>query len=914
MANKRKKRRPSAAKKKAAAGGAPFKLEVALWCVLAVSILLFLSNFGVGGKAGGAIGSFFFGCFGILSYIFPILLFMGTAFGIANRAVPEAKRKLISLIFLFLFVSGIIQLLTNKSGEYNAITAFLKGFHEHKGGGFFGGLFEVILRPNFGDAGSYVILIIACIICLVLITQKSFFRGMKRGGEKLVNTAKTETRERIERFREQRKMRMDKKASGVSLNTTLTSGEEVNPEPAYAAETPSFEIEEVMEEVQDKTASTEVVQHKVARVRPVGSEEPAELEAPAADDMSELIIRNTFTDEPEPEQEPQSLFPVPEPEDVAALEALKGTAAAGAALLTPAPDALAEASLMPEPEPLPEPGPIPEPPPIPEPEPEPEDEPLPAPASVRPSAPESKAPAAKASDTPAPAKSAPPKPKPKHYVFPDPRRLLSVGDPKLRGDDEEHLRETAKKLQVTLQSFGVKATVTNATCGPTVTRYELQPEVGVKVSKIVGLSDDIKLNLAAADIRIEAPIPGKSVIGIEVPNKKTVPVLFRDIMLSNAMKKENTKSDIAFGAGKDIGGEVVVSDIAKMPHVLIAGATGSGKSVCINTIIMSILFRAHPDNVKLIMIDPKVVELSVYNGIPHLLRNVVTDPHEATMALNWAVAEMDRRYQLFAQINVRDLAGYNRRVEEVRERDGGEAENLPDKLPQIIVIVDELADLMMVASGDVEGAICRLAQLARACGIHLVIATQRPSVNVITGLIKANMPSRIAFAVTSGVDSRTILDMVGAEKLLGKGDMLYFPQGIPKPIRVQGAFVSDDEVRKTVEFIKEYNSDFVQDSSIEEEMRKAAPIKGQGGGASLQQDTQQDGRDAYFVESAKLIIDKDKASIGMLQRAFKIGFNRAARIMDQLEEAGVVGPEAGTKPREILMSEEQLENYLEENG
>ena len=352
-------------------------------------------------------------------------------------------------------------------------------------------------------------------------------------------------------------------------------------------------------------------------------------------------------------------------------------------------------------------------------------------------------------------------------------------------------------MQQTLQTFGVRVTITDISQGPSVTRYEMQPEQGVKVSKIVGLTDDIKLNLAATDIRIEAPIPGKAAVGIEVPNKETSMVAFRDLLESEEFQK--FPSNLSFAVGKDIAGQVVVTDIAKMPHVLIAGATGSGKSVCINTIIMSILYKAKPEDVKLIMIDPKVVELSVYNGIPHLMIPVVTDPKKASAALHWGVAEMTERYQKFADLNVRDLKGYNKAAEDGKLSSDGEPLH---KMPQIVIIVDELADLMMVAAGEVEESICRLAQLARACGIHLVIATQRPSVDVITGLIKANMPSRIAFSVSSGVDSRTILDMNGAEKLLGKGDMLFYPQGYPKPARVQGAFVSDPEVSDVVDFLK----------------------------------------------------------------------------------------------------------------
>ena len=489
------------------------------------------------------------------------------------------------------------------------------------------------------------------------------------------------------------------------------------------------------------------------------------------------------------------------------------------------------------------------------------------------------------------------------YVFP-PLDLLKKPSGSSGGNTNDEVTETARKLQETLHSFGVNVTVTNVSCGPAVTRYELQPEQGVKVSRIVSLADDIKLNLAAEDIRIEAPIPGKAAVGIEVPNKENSAVYLRELLESDEF--QNARSDLSFAVGKDIAGKVVVTDIAKMPHLLIAGATGSGKSVCINTLIMSIIYKADPEDVKLIMIDPKVVELSVYNGIPHLFIPVVTDPKKASGALNWGVAEMTDRYQKFADAGVRDLKGYNARVEQLGDIDDP---NKPKKLPQIVIIVDELADLMMVAPGEVEDAICRLAQLARAAGIHLIIATQRPSVNVITGLIKANMPSRIAFSVTSGVDSRTILDMTGAEKLLGKGDMLFYPQGYSKPVRVQGSFVSDAEVSKVTEFLTQKNDMSVYHKQMEARMNTVAqssPVSpgGAGGGNEL---------DSHFAEAGKFIIEKDKASIGMLQRVFKIGFNRAARIMDQLSEAGVVGPEEGTKPRKVLMSMEEFEQYIDEN-
>ena len=480
----------------------------------------------------------------------------------------------------------------------------------------------------------------------------------------------------------------------------------------------------------------------------------------------------------------------------------------------------------------------------------------------------------------------------KPYVAP-PLELLKKGPGAASGQSEKEFKETAIKLQQTLRNFGVGVTVTNISCGPTVTRYELHPEQGVKVSKIQSLADDIKLNLAATDIRIEAPIPGKAAVGIEVPNKVNSIVYLRELLESPEIRQH--PSSLAFAVGKDIGGQPVVADLAKMPHLLIAGQTGSGKSVGINTMIMSLIYRSSPEDVKLIMIDPKVVELSVYNGIPHLLIPVVTDPKKAAGALNWAVAEMMDRYQKFAQSNVRDLKGYNARVKSLME-----AGDVP--ADQLVIIIDELADLMMVASSEVEDSICRLAQLARAAGIHLVIATQRPSVNVITGVIKANVPSRIAFSVASGVDSRTILDMNGAEKLLGNGDMLFYPSGYPKPLRVQGAFVSDQEVSQVTDYIKEQNEDTGYDRSVEQKMNQGGGAGGASGGSD---------RDTLFFDAGRFIIEKDKASIGMLQRMFKIGFNRAARIMDQLAEAGVVGEEEGTKPRKILMSMEEFDAFTE---
>ncbi|MDK2798898.1 MAG: segregation ATPase FtsK/SpoIIIE, family [Clostridiales bacterium] len=469
------------------------------------------------------------------------------------------------------------------------------------------------------------------------------------------------------------------------------------------------------------------------------------------------------------------------------------------------------------------------------------------------------------------------------YIYPHVSLLSknnTVLDEQLTKDQTEF---SAKKLIDTLASFGVGARIINVSQGPSVTRYELQPNAGVKISKIVNLADDIALNLAAKEVRIEAPIPGKAAIGIEVPNQEVVPVFLREVIESEEFRKHPSK--LAFAVGKDIAGNNIVADIARMPHMLIAGATASGKSVCINTLIASILYKASPSEVKLLMIDPKVVELGIYNGIPHLLIPVVTDPQKAAGALNWAVQEMTRRYQLFADSNVRDLRGYNALLKEKGEE---------DILPQIVIIIDELADLMMVAPNDVEDAICRLAQMARAAGMHLVIATQRPSVDVITGLIKANIPSRISFAVSSQVDSRTILDMAGAEKLLGKGDMLFSPMGQPKPIRIQGAFVSDKEVEAVVSFIKSNFSVEYDDKILETIDAQAESNTGD-----------YEDEDELLSQAIEIAIEHGQASASLFQRKFKIGYARAARILDQMEVRGIVSGYEGSKPRQVLVTKQQ---------
>lgn len=477
-----------------------------------------------------------------------------------------------------------------------------------------------------------------------------------------------------------------------------------------------------------------------------------------------------------------------------------------------------------------------------------------------------------------------------HYEFP-PIQLLSEGEKKANKGGKKAVTDTATKLQKTLYSFGVSAKVENVSVGPAITRYELKPAEGVRVSKIANLADDIALNLAAETIRIEAPIPGKQAVGIEVPNKENEMVHLREIIDCDEFK--NHKSKLAFALGKDVAGQEVVTDIAKMPHVLIAGATGSGKSVCINTLIASIIYKAKPSEVKLLMVDPKVVELSVYNGIPHLLIPVVTDPKKAAGALAWAVQEMVNRYSLFASKNVRDIKGYN----EALDRDGN-----TEKLPQIVIIIDELSDLMMVSPKDVEDAICRLAQMARAAGMHLVIATQRPSVDVITGIIKANIPSRISFAVSSQIDSRTILDMAGAEKLLGKGDMLFYPSGAPKPTRIQGAFISDKEVEKIVDFVKDNSSVTYNDDII-----KQIENSGNTDKEMAEQAEDDDNTDPFLMDAIDVVVETGQASTSFIQRRFKVGYARAGRIIDQMEERGIISGFQGSKPREVLMSKERWE-------
>ena len=912
--------------------------EIGLIVLFVVMVILFCCNFGIIGPVGNAISGVLFGIFGFTAYIAPIVIFLAVAFWFANEGNPTAVRKMIAGVVLFLMLGVICDLIARIAGsmeQYDIKLLYTNCSTGKKGGGILAGSICYLLLHYLETVGTVLVVLLCSVISLILVTERSFLNSMRNGGDRIRELSREDAvrrrenaqirrqeqeernsqREEARRIREEERRireeerrlraeekeneqilnaipRREKKVSGVMMDTSLKK-QEAQPvgrredihEIVYeedAQEIPVVEETRVTSSDFDKIKVTGM--HQVT-MQEAAAEEPYE-EIPVEEVTSAATFKKPFERRESWQEEAALLTPqaesirihkedIPEPVEEPVTEWQSSSDMR---------------QLQPETEPV-----------------------------VRESAetattesrirPKITAPEPPKGNSPAEdqihkdiAKAA--KQPPAEYRIP-PLSLLQKGKA-ATGDSSRELKETAMRLQQTLNTFGVKVTITDISQGPSVTRYELQPEQGVKVSKIVGLADDIKLNLAATDIRIEAPIPGKAAIGIEVPNKENMTVALRDLLESKEFQEFN--SNIAFAVGKDIAGKTVVADIAKMPHMLIAGATGSGKSVCINTLIMSILYKAHPDDVKLIMVDPKVVELSVYNGIPHLLIPVVTDPKKASAALHWGVSEMEDRYRRFADYNVRDLKGYNKKIETMPVPEGEEA---PKKMPQIVIIVDELADLMMVCPGEVEESICRLAQLARAAGIHLIIATQRPSVDVITGLIKANMPSRVAFSVSSGVDSRTILDMNGAEKLLGKGDMLFYPQGYSKPARVQGAFVSDKEVSDVVDYLKNQAlgntySNYAED--IEEKIKNI----GSSGGSSGSGSGGGNDRDEYFEEAARFIIDKDKASIGMLQRVLKIGFNRAARIMDQLCEYGVVGEEEGTKPRKVLMSMEQFEQLLEE--
>jgi len=893
---------------------------VGLLLTLGICILLFLSCIGLCGPAGSVFASLLFGLFGIPAYVFPFLIFYLVLFVMANPASSAVSRRVIALAGLYMFICAFVQMIF--SGYEKGIRLdmiFRENAHYHTGGGIVGGFFVQLFGRGFGVAGAYVIIVTALVIFTLLLTQKSLFSLIRSHSEYLYDTRDIRLQEREEKrlLRQERRdaaiakrkreaaLRMKTKARREAAEETTRAAKLVTPQtiperddsringirntdPAAKTRLRAEDLAPIFTDLlnsaeetsrrtdEQKDSGLSDIHKRAVSVSPEAEAESG-MDASSMDDSSEYREKeNTGTPVFSADKIPDDIISNGRQPSAAGTSDSPADFTAGKE----------KAEQVQEP-------------------PVQDSQELTAVKTGKPIQAHSKSSAERqtsgAEEIHVPDPDDTPE---KEYVFP-PIDLLNPPRRNQKGDSNEHLKATAAKLQQTLHNFGVEVTINHISCGPTVTQYELTPQMGVKVSKILSLQDDIKLNLAATDVRIEAPIPGKAAIGIEVPNKTNMTVSMREMLESDAF--QNARSRLSICVGKDIAGQPVVADIAKMPHLLIAGATGSGKSVCINTFIMSILYKSRPDEVKFIMIDPKVVELSVYNGIPHLLIPVVTDPKKAAGALNWAVSEMTDRYQKFAEMGVRDLKGYNEKIDAMPPDENG---NKPRKMFRIVIVVDELADLMMVAQNEVEDAICRLAQLARACGIHLIIATQRPSVNVITGLIKANMPSRIALSVTSGVDSRTIIDMNGAEKLLGKGDMLFYPQGYQKPARIQGAFLTDAEISNVVNFLKENHR--VLSTSEEKMMQIQEAIDKNASGSTSPSGDAMD-TDSYFADAGKLIIEKDKASIGMLQRAFRIGFNRAARIMDQLCDAGVVGEEEGTKPRKILMSMEQFDNYLEEN-
>ena len=848
------------------------KKDIFLFITIGFCILLFLSNFGLCGKVGDVLAGFFFGLFGVIAYAFPILLLLGVFYvAVFYKMFTENRTvAIIKMVYIFLFYicfAAFIEIIINGDNVIGPVQAFNEGFDNKVGGGFFGGAISGAFCTGFGEIGALIIDIVLLIILLILHVKKSSFQSLfGKLGDSSKN-AVDRNRDNRRRAQNRREVASRKKQHDIDRNISDTANDRFSHK-VHGVDLSSTSLREV--EVKPNETSNNNV--NVAEV----------------DGMNEISI-NMYDEKTDENIEPSDIKRVPLKSDSSSISKIHFASdnTYDDSSNEPINESYNDESKFSDNEGI---------------EPITNSQELNDSLSSEPVITDISSADEKNLMNELNSKSA--KKKSYNYKYP-PLNLLEPAKSSSR-DSKQYIKEQAQKLIHVLEIFGVEAELGDITCGPTVTRYEISPKMGTKVSKIVNLADDIKLNLAAKDIRIEAPIPGKSSVGIEIPNEKNTAVAFSDLMRDKEFK--NTKSKIAFAAGRDIAGDIVIADIAKMPHMLIAGATGSGKSVCINTIIMSILYKASPDEVKLIMVDPKVVELSNYNGIPHLLIPVVTDPKKASMALNWAVSEMMDRYAKFEKAKVRNIEGYNEKIKageiKVSAEDGSEV-IVNEKMYQMVIIIDELADLMMVASNEVEAAICRIAQLARAAGIHLIVATQRPSADIVTGLIKANIPSRISFAVSSAIDSRVILDETGAERLLGKGDMLYFPQGATGPVRVQGAWVSDDEIHRVTEYIINNNNfDNTESDEIVEKISQSTSSN------AISNVDDEDDRDQYFADCGRLIIEKEKGSIGMLQRNFKIGFNRAARIMDQLEDMGVVGPEEGTKPRRVLVTLDEFEQMI----
>ena len=936
--------------------------EILLFGALGVAILLFLGCCGLLGSFGRTVHDVLVGVFGMVGFLFPFIFFTVCAFIISNKWEKIARLKLTASSVLMIVLCCFASLIFGRDmvNPDNTIES-VKAHYTNGGlnGGFIGGVIARFLWKYIGIAGTIVILIVLLIICVVLLTDRSFFTSIKEGTKiisedarrnkeyrRQVNEVRSMEREErdLERWEKRRashekhvakqeakrqaqledrkrraEERREKNAERMNFDASDLKKDAKPDMEQLVYEEAELEVDSVIEEADDSyTYPGESV---------VNEDELREISGPesmfyGSSDAYVSTVAKPEEDEGKSEEEArglmsgtklerldysgevteitgfyegaseEELFGVPEPTETPRPNvrthhhiSIRGGEGSGETSSTDDHyddndrieeeysdeedifDRSTAKEVVPKVRPKTSHG-------------------INLADENKKSAPEAggvtRGKSVKAT-------------RGGKYKMP-PIDCLDKATSTNRIDPSIELRQTAAELKDTLKNFGLDIEILGSSRGPAVTRYEIGMPTGVSVKKITGLADDIMMSLGAKDIRIEAPIPGKKAVGIELPNKESTMVHFRELIEDR--KFRNFDSKVAFAVGKDLAGDIVVTDIAKMPHLLIAGATGSGKSVCINTLIMSILYKATPDEVRLIMVDPKMVELSVYNGIPHLLIPVVTDPKKASAALNWAVAEMTRRYQLFAEAEVRDMKGYNAKSGE--------------KLPQIVIVVDELADLMMVAAKEVEESICRLAQLARAAGIYLILATQRPSVDVITGLIKANMPSRIAFSVSSNVDSRTILDMAGAERLLGNGDMFFYPRGYNKPARVQGAFVSDDEVARVVDFLK---GQFGGDNYSTEAQEAIERGMATAGGSSSPGLVNPDGAfDDLFVACGQAVIESQKASIGLLQRKFKVGFNRAARIMDQLAEEGVVGPEEGTKPRRILMTMDEFNNLMEEKN
>lgn len=914
--------------------------EVILIVIIVISAVVFISQItSKMGVVGQVIGGLFQGLLGISGVLLPVLVIIYCIWMLMSeeRKWPLVRAFGGALFLLTVASAAYLFHPLNVSGDLGFAKKAMELFDSGSltNGGLIGGLFGGGLFGLLDALGSVIVLLAMLVISIILATGRSFFGAMgtladqqkvrrQVRNEKIKNKADRIRQEekmeaaRLEKQEAKRRRVMNKEDFNIELHEVeATEHPEVKEtvfrqkkqdysvkkrEPIYdfvkenemPMEEPKWDFNVVFGgklQVDELEQGTQMPPRSTERFKVVEplkevakKQEPAEMTEEEA--VYEKIFGEDNTAENMAEETPEEAWDMESQAAALAAEAMRAaeekTDFHFADLEDAEETASQEMDMLEVEEPMAEEMPVEEVQPVAE------EMPTDVPAA-EPAKPEAQ------KETAQQPAAAPAEPAEKPYVFP-PISLLGRDPGNAGGSGILEQQKNGRKLEMTLKSFGVEAHVINVSAGPTVTRYEVSPSQGVKVSKIVNLADDIALNLAASGIRIEAPIPGKAAVGIEVPNKETKSVYLRTVLESDAFRKHPSK--LAFALGEDITGNPIVTDIAKMPHLLIAGATGSGKSVCINTLITSILYKADPKEVKLLLVDPKVVELSVYNGIPHLLIPVVTDPKKASAALNWAVREMLERYNDFAACGVRDIKGFNAMKEEKGEPEA--------KMPQIVIIIDELADLMMAAPGEVEDSICRLAQMARAAGMHLIIATQRPSVDVITGVIKANIPSRLAFAVSSGIDSRTILDMVGAEKLLGKGDMLFYPSGQAKPSRIQGAFVTDKEVEQIVDFLRKSSRPGYTQEMVDQITAVAKTASGPS-----------EETDEFFEQAVDLILEKEKASVSMLQRQFRIGYNRAARLMDELERRGLVGPEEGSKPRKVLITRaqwEEMQSPTEENA